>query len=480
MQSSESTIFQRRSFLKSSALAGLSSLFVPQRSHGIFHSETKQPNIVMMVVDDMGWMDTGCYGSKVYETPNIDRLATQGMRFTDAYSACTVCSPTRAALLTGKYPARLHLTDWIAGHKRPHAKFLPPEFNLHLPHKEVTLAESLKPLGYTSTSIGKWHLGGEGFLPETQGFDINIAGTHRGQPPSYHAPYKIPTLIEGEEGEYLTDRMANEATAFIEDNKNNPFFLYLPFFAVHTPIQGKKDYEQKYLDQGLPKEGVNRAGYAAMVQSTDEAVGKVLAKLDELGLADDTFVIFTSDNGGLAWVTDNSPLRSGKGSAYEGGVRVPLIIRGPGIEAGSLCDEAVISCDIYPTIMDLLHEKIPASQKVDGESLLPLLHQTGDLERNAIFWHYPHYHPGGATPYSAVRAGEYRLIYFYETRMTELYQTKKDGQPLDIGETENLIDRRKNITKYLQSRLNDWVKDTRAQMPRLNPDYAPENPNRRE
>lgn len=474
MQSTKSHILQRRSFLQTSALAGLGGLFLPQRSFGVNLSDKKPPNIVVFLVDDMGWMDTGCYGSKIYETPNIDRLASQGMRFTDAYAACTVCSPTRAALLTGKYPARLHITDWIPGHGKPNAKFLPPDFNQQLPHKEVTIAESLKPLGYTSASIGKWHLGGEGFLPEAQGFDINIGGTHKGQPPSYHAPYKIPTLEEGGTGEYLTDRMANEATAFIEENKEGPFFLYLPFFAVHTPIQGKKEYEQKYLDKGLPEKGVNRAGYAAMIQSTDEAVGKVLAKLDALDLTDNTLVIFTSDNGGLRWITDNSPLRAGKGSAYEGGVRVPLIIRGQGIEAGSLCDEAVISCDIYPTIMDLLNQKISKYQRVDGESLLPLLYQNGDLERNAIFWHYPHYHPGGATPHSAVRAGEYRLVYFYETRSVELYQTKKDGEHFDIGETENLYDRRKNITQYMQGRLNEWVKETRAQMPKLNPDYDPD------
>jgi arylsulfatase A-like enzyme len=480
MPSQQSQLLQRRSLLQTSALAGLGSLLLPQRSHGIFHSESKPPNIVLILVDDMGWMDTGCYGSKIYETPNIDRLAAQGMRFTDAYSACTVCSPTRAALLTGKYPARLHLTDWIPGHGKPMAKFLPPEFNQELPLKEVTIAESLKPLGYKCASIGKWHLGGEGFLPDTQGFDLNTAGTHKGQPPSYHAPYNIPTLKEGEEGEYLTDRMANEATAFIEENKENPFFLYLPFFAVHTPIQGKKDYEQKYLDQGLPKDGVNRAGYAAMIQSTDEAVGKVMAKLDELNIADNTFVFFTSDNGGLRWITDNSPLREGKGSAYEGGVRVPLIIRGQGIEAGSLSDEAVISCDMYPTIMELLNQKIPKAQKVDGESLLPILNQSGDLERNAIFWHYPHYHPGGATPYSAVRAGEYRLVYFYETRTAELYQTKKDRQPFDLAETENLIQNRKSIAQYMQMRLNDWIKDTRAQMPKLNPNYDPDNPGSQE
>lgn len=290
----------RRSFLHTSALAGLGSLFMPHLHLSAQSTDKKLPNIVLFVVDDLGWKDIGCYGNTIYETPNVDRLATQGMRFTDAYSACTVCSPTRSALLTGKYPARLHLTDWIAGHKSPKAKFLPPEFNLQLPHKEVTLAESLKPLGYTCASIGKWHLGGEGFLPETQGFDINIGGTEKGQPPSYHAPYKIPTLSEGAEGEYLTDRLANEAVGFIEHHKENPFFLYMPFFTVHTPIQGKKELEQKYLDKGLPKEGPTQAGYAAMVQSMDEAVGKVLAKLDALELTDNTLVIFTSDNGGLS------------------------------------------------------------------------------------------------------------------------------------------------------------------------------------
>ncbi len=464
----------RRSFLQTAALAGISTFGFHHISMSTQHSESKKPNIVMMVVDDMGWMDTGCYGSTIYETPNIDKLAAQGMRFTQAYSACTVCSPTRASLLTGKYPARLHLTDWIKGHDFPYAKYLPPEFNHELPHNEITLAEALKPLGYTSASIGKWHLGGEGYLPEAQGFDINIGGTHRGSPPSYHAPYNIPTLEEGEKGEYLTDRMASEAVSFIEEHKENPFFLYLPFFAVHTPIQPKEELEQKYLDKGLPKDGVNRAGYAAMIESTDRAVGRVMDTLDEMGIADNTLVIFTSDNGGLSRVTDNRPLRAGKGSAYEGGVRIPLIIRGQDIQAGSLCDEPVISCDLYPTIMDMLGEKIPSWQKVDGETLLPLLYQSSGLERNAIFWHYPHYHAMGGTPYSAVRAGEYRLVYFYEDRSAELYRLYQNGEPHDIGETENTAKELEKITNYLLARVNDWIKDTKAQMPRVNPDYDPE------
>ncbi|MFH1741961.1 MAG: sulfatase [bacterium] len=321
-------------------------------------STEKKPNFVFILIDDMGWTDLGCYGSTFYETPHIDRLAAQGMRFTDAYAACTVCSPTRASILTGKYPARLHLTDWISGHRFPWAKLWVPDFNQQLPLQETTLAEALRPLGYVSASIGKWHLGQEDYYPEKQGFDINIAGTHRGSPPRYFSPYEIPTLKDGEEGEYLTDRLADDATRFIEKNAAKPFFLYWSHFAVHTPIQAKKDLIEKYETKVNPKNRHRNPTYAAMIQSVDEAVGRLTAKLDKLGLTDNTVVIFMSDNGGLRFMrrktgpvlaTDNAPLREGKGSAYEGGVREPMIVRWSGtVEPGSVCTVPVISTDFYP------------------------------------------------------------------------------------------------------------------------------------
>jgi arylsulfatase A len=291
------------------------------------------PNFIFILVDDLGWTDVSCYGSKFYETPNIDRLASQGMRFTQAYAACTVCSPTRAAVLTGKYPARLHITDWIAGHVRPYAKLKAPDWTMHLPLEETTIAEALKPLGYATASIGKWHLGGPAYYPEKQGFDINIAGCDRGQPPSYFSPYKIATITDGPPGEFLTDRESMEACKFIEQNRARPFFLYLPHHAVHTPLMAKKEVKEKYQAKVKPGLLQNNATYAGLVESVDDSVGRILKKLEELNIDDRTVIFLTSDNGGLVLnrVTDNSPLRAGKGSAYEGGVRVISIVKWPGV-----------------------------------------------------------------------------------------------------------------------------------------------------
>jgi len=311
-----------------SALSSLLILFLAANPTALSAAE-RPPNIVIFFIDDLGATDLGSTGSHFYETPNLDRLAAQGVRFTQAYSACTVCSPTRAALLTGKYPARLHITDWITGHKRPFAKLQVPDWTMHLPLEEVTIAELLKPRGYASASIGKWHLGGPEFFPDKHGFDFTLAGTDRGQPPSYFSPYKIATLPDGPPGEFLTDREAAEACGFIERNKERPFLLYIPHYAVHTPIQGKAEVIAKYQKKAQPDAPQKNAAYAALVESVDDSVGRVLAKLDELKLAERTVVIFTSDNGGLLSITRNLGLRAGKGSAYEGGVRVPLIVRWP-------------------------------------------------------------------------------------------------------------------------------------------------------
>ncbi|NCX98840.1 MAG: hypothetical protein EBX35_09760 [Planctomycetia bacterium] len=268
-----------------------------------------RPNVIVILVDDMGWRDLACQGSGFYETPHIDRLAASGMRFTQGYSACTVCSPTRAAILTGQYPARLHLTDWIAGHQRPQAKLLPPDWTKQLPLATVTVAERLKAAGYATASIGKWHLGGPAFHPEHQGFDENRGGYDRGQPPSYFAPYKIPTLAEGPPGEYLTDREAAEAVRFITAHEDKPFFLYLPHYCVHTPIQAKPAVTAKYNAKHAAAQQPRNDAYAAMVESVDDALGRIMATLDSLGIRDRTAIFFTSDNGGLAGVTDNRPLR---------------------------------------------------------------------------------------------------------------------------------------------------------------------------
>ena len=333
-------------------------------------------NVLLILVDDWGATDLGCGGSKFYETPNIDKLAASGMRFTQAYSACTVCSPSRAAILTGKYPARLHLTDWIAGHDYPWARLRPPAWTQYLPLEERTLAEALKPSGYASVSIGKWHLtppSGDmaAYYPDRQGFDRNLGGSHRGQPPSYFSPYGLETLKDGPAGEYLTDREAAEAARFIEQNRAKPFFVYLPHYAVHTPVQAKRQVVERFQAKARPDAPQHNPDYAAMIASLDENVGRLFQTLEQTGVAENTVVILTGDNGGwLPSTNTNLGLRAGKGSAYEGGVRVPLIVRWPGVtKPGSTCDVPVLGADLYPTILDIAGVKPANGQIVDGVSL---------------------------------------------------------------------------------------------------------------
>lgn len=434
-------------------------------------------NVVLVVVDDLGWTDLGVMGSTFYETPNIDRLAAEGMRFTNAYAATTVCSPTRASILTGQYPARLHLTDWIRGHERPWAKLRVPDWTARLTRPTATIAEALGRAGYTSASIGKWHLGGAALRPEAHGFDLNVAGDHRGQPPSYHAPYGIPTLEEPTGEEYLTDRLTDEAIRFVSDNRDSPFFLYLPYYTVHTPIEPDAARLGQYETKAEAVEGEwahRNPGYAAMIESLDDGVGRLLDTLETLGIADRTVVMVASDNGGLVlplspWgrVTSNWPLRSGKGSAYEGGVRVPFIVRWPGATApGAVEGTPVISADLFPTILDITGARSP--RPVDGQSLVSTLRGEGPLDREPLYWHYPHYHPGGATPYGAVRAGRYKLIEFYEDMRVELYDLD-----VDVGEVVNLADSLPEQTARLRDLLHDWRDEVGAQMPSDNPDYDP-------
>jgi len=467
----------RRSFIRRSVLGAVFLPFAVRSAFG--ESSRRKPNFVFILIDDLGWADLSCYGSTFYETPNIDRLAGEGMRFTDAYAACPVCSPTRASILTGKYPARLHLTDWITGHVAPRAKLKIPDWKMYLDHAEVTLAEALKTAGYVSASIGKWHLGGEDYYPGKQGFDVNIAGYDKGQPPTYFYPYRvdrkwnnrIPTLSGGREGEYLTDRLTDEALKFIESNRDKPFFLYLSHYAVHTPIEAKPELVPKYRAKVKPGQRQHNPEYAAMIQSVDEGVGRVMAKLDELGLTDDTVVIFMSDNGGLSgigdWlnITSNYPLREGKGTAYEGGVREPMIIRWPGVvEPGSVCSVPVTSIDFYPTMLEMAGVKGDPNHVVDGVSLVPLLKQEGEIDREAIFWHYPHYHI--TTPFGSVRKGDFKLIEYYEDGRLELYNLRED-----IGEENNLVNIMPEKARELRKLLHDWLESVGAQMPTPNPDY---------
>ena len=434
-----------------------------------------QPNIIVILADDLGWTDLSCYGSDLYETPHIDRLARDGMKFTQAYSACTVCSPTRAAILTGKYPARLHVTDWIPGLPPENPKLLVPPWTKYLPLEEITIARALRSAGYFTASIGKWHLGGEDYYPEKHGFDINVAGSSAAATPSYFAPYKIATLPDGPQGEYLTDRLGEEAVRFIEQHKDKPFFLYVPLFAVHTPIQGKEALIQKYRAKRGPGLKQTNAIYAAMIESMDDAVGRIRRRLDELKLSDQTVVVFASDNGGRVPTTSNHPLRVGKGSCYEGGTRVPLIVHWPGVtKPGSVCETPVISMDLYPTLLEIAGQKEAARMSVDGTNLIPLLRQDGGLQREALFWHYPHYQHyqlGGTTPYGAIRAGDFKLIEFFDDMRVELYNLRED-----IGEQRNLAAEMPAKADELRVRLHAWRMEVGAQMPSRNPDYDSSKP----
>lgn len=454
----------RRSFLAASSFA------LAQRAQ-------ERLNFILILVDDYGATDLSCYGSKFYRTPNLDRLAAGGMRFTQAYSACTVCSPSRAAIMTGKYPARLHLTDWIAGHDYPFAKLKPPEWTKYLPLEERTIAEALKPLGYATASIGKWHLtppgGNSDFLPEKQGFDVNKGGTFRGQPPSYFSPYKIETLPDGPPGEYLTDREQAEASAFIREHRSQPFFIYMPHYTVHTPLQAPQALIDKYkalADEQAPQ---HNATYAAMIESLDDNIGKLMRTLEETGVVDRTVVIVTGDNGGwLNSTNTNLGLRAGKGSVYEGGVRVPLIVRWPGaVRAGSICDTPVIGVDLYPTLLEMAGAKPVSGQVIDGKSIVPLLRGRG-FKRDAIFWHYPHYHPGGAKPYTAIRQGEWKLIRSYEDDRAELYNLRADPEEKNDVSSSNA-----GKVKQMRARIDAWLKDTGAQLPVPNPAHDPAKAN---
>ena len=441
----------------------------------------RPPNVVFFLIDDWGWTDGGTFGSKFYETPHIDRLAREEMKFTQAYAACTVCSPTRAAVMTGKYPARLHLTDWIAGHNRPYAKLKIPDWRLQLPLAETTIAEALKARGYTTGLVGKWHLGEKEFFPEKQGFDVNFGGCSMGAPRNYFPPYGIPNITDEKPGEMLSDRLTREALRFIEANRERPFYLYFPHYAVHTPLGGKPEVIEKYRRKLETQKTVHtNPVYAALVESVDDSVGAVVRKLAELNLTNDTAIFLTGDNGGLSGTvnaqgwregpTRNGPLRLGKGSAYEGGVRVPLVVKWPGMtQAGSVNDSTpVISVDYFPTILEMAGAPAPRPGAVDGESLTPLLKGGSGLRRDAIYWHYPHYHPGSATPYSAVREGDWKLIEFYEDRHVELYNLRAE-----IGEKTELSNQHPEIAARLRAKLAAWRLSVQAQEPTRNPQYDP-------
>lgn len=451
-------------------------------------ASSKKPNFVFILADDLGWADLGCYGSDLHETPNIDRLARQGMKFTNAYAAAPVCSPTRASIMTGKHPGRLHLTIWSEAAKNPphNKKLIPPITECNLPLDHMTIAKQLNK-DYFMAHIGKWHLGDASHYPETQGFDINIGGTHWGCPVTFFYPYKgmynpnefryIPDLESGneDEGTYLTDRLTDEALRIMESVKDKPFFLNLCYYTVHTPIEGKPDLVEHFRNKIKPDMHHQNVEYAAMVQSLDENVGRVLAKIEELGVADNTVVIFFSDNGGYIGkydgitVTDNHPLRSGKGALYEGGIREPLIVRLPGVtKPGSICDHPVTSNDFYPTIHEIagLSDNPAHNADVDGLSLVPLLKDpNAKLKRDTLYWHYPHYYPT-TSPVGALRQGDWKLLEYFEDGHLELYNLRED-----IGEQNNLVKHAPEKAAELHELLKAWRRDVGAQMPKANPNY---------
>lgn len=451
-------------------------------------AENPRLNIVFILIDDMGWTDLGCYGSDYYETPNVDRLAQQGMKFTDAYAASCVCSPTRVSILTGKYPGRLHITHAIpiqgAERIKEPLPLLEAIYRKNLPLEEVTIAEALKPGGYVSASMGKWHVCWEKeFYPKAQGFDLNVGGNNMGNPGNYFYPYngawrmtkKHPmtrwnTLPNGKKGEYLTDRLTDEAIKFIDKNKARPFFLYLSHYAVHTPLQAPDKLIKKYKKKPVGKHHRNPV-YAAMVESVDHSVGRIMSKLEQLGIADDTVVIFTSDNGGHGRITSHLPLRGNKGNFYEGGIRVPLIVRWPGVvKPGSQCKVPVISTDFFPTILEIAGLPSRPECHLDGVDMVPLLKGQRSIDRDALYWHYPNYigagHPGGAKPCSVVRKGDWKLIESLEDNRLELFDLSKD-----LGETNDLAAVMPEKAGLLKNLLDDWRKEAGVQMPRINPDF---------
>ena len=462
----------------------------------------RPPNIVIMLADDLAWADVGCYGSKFHETPSLDRLATEGMRFTNGYAAHMSCSPSRAALLTGRYPARLKITAYIPGPNLS-GKFLPAKMRMELPFEEVTLAEVLRESGYATLFVGKWHLGDAPYFPKKQGFDVNIGGNRSGAPGSYFWPYgrgkkkqgyhgiEVPGLYEGgKQGEHLCDRLTTEALKLVEANKEKPFFLYLSFYDVHTPIQAKQPLIQKYREKarrmGLPQEATfisegtpargtgpglrqnksrqvqNDPAYAAMVETMDTNVGRVLDGLKRLGLNENTVVIFTSDNGGYPPITSNLPFRGGKGWAYEGGTREPWLVKWPGVtRPGSECDVPVIFTDVFPTVLEMAGLPLRPDLHCDGVSFAPLLKGEDKPLHDALFWHYPHYANYGCGPYSAIRSGDWKLIEWLEDGSVDLFNLAEDR-----GEQNNLADAMPEKAKELRNQIHRWRKDVDANMPR--------------
>jgi arylsulfatase A-like enzyme len=454
------------------------------------YGEAERPNIVLILADDLGWSDLCCYGADLHETPHLDRLAASGMRFTNAY-AMPVCSPTRAALMTGRHSARVPMTIWSEGSlKGPtDRKLLQADSRHNLPHTELTLAKHLQDAGYFTALVGKWHLGDADHYPETHGFDVNIGGTHWGAPQTFWWPYRgrgrfggeyryVPHLEFGKQGEYLTDRLTDEALNVIEHAGDKPFFLYLAHHAPHTPIEAKTEdvhYFESRLHPGLHHQNPI---YAGMVRSLDQSVGRVLDKLAQRGLDKNTIVIFASDNGGFIGpdsraekkipATNNFPLRSGKGSCYEGGIRVPFLVRWPNVTKGKTeCHQPITVMDLFPTLLQAAGIVLPENYVMDGLNLRPLLDGSQTtIARDALYFHYPHYYPT-TSPVGAIRVGDWKLLEYFEDNRIELFDLKND-----IQESTDVSSIQGSKANELRERLHRWRESVGAAMPKPNPNFG--------
>ncbi len=450
-----------------------------------------KPNVLFILADDLGWKDLSYAGSDYYESPNIDRLAREGIQFQYGYANCQVCSPSRAAILTGKVPARIRITDWIGAaggtEWKRNTRLLPAQYNRHLPHDDTTMAEAFRQSGYRTFFAGKWHLGGEGSFPEDHGFDVNIGGHHRGSPPGgFFAPFKNPKMDDPAPGTSLPIHLGQETAKFIEANQDRPFFAYLSFYSVHGPIQTTEELWKKYREKAVAGDDVDSRFiidrttpvrqvqdnpiYGGMIESMDTSVGIVLDKLEQLELLDNTIVVFTSDNGGVSAgdskSTSNLPLRGGKGRQWEGGLREPYLIRYPArIQAGSKSDVPATGTDFYPTLLELCGLPLMPDQHVDGVSLVPAFAGQPLPERD-LFWHYPHYGNQGGEPSSIIQSGDWKLVHYYEDGRDELYRFKQD-----IGEQQDVADSNPEVVQRLLARLNAHLKDVNAELPVPNPNF---------
>ena len=454
----------------------------------------KKPNIIFILADDLVAKDLSFTGSKFYETPNIDAIASQGTVFTNGYATCQVCSPSRASIMTGQYTTRHGITDWIGaqtGEKwgnSQNTKLLPPDYNYAISDDNITIAKAFKVGGYSTFFAGKWHLGKEPNSPQKYGFDINIGGWEVGNPKGgYYAPWDNPKLNYIKEGENLTLRLAKETANYIEQNKNKPFFAFLSFYAVHTPLQTSEEKWKKYRDKAVSK-GVVENGfkeerllpvatsqdnpiYGGLVETMDDAVGIVTKKLKELDLDKNTIIVFTSDNGGLvssrygAYATSNLPFRAGKGYQFEGGIREPYFIKAPMIDAEKTIDIPVSGIDFYPTLLSIANIELPKNQVVDGKDLSSVLKGETMVSR-PLFWHYPHYGNQGGEPVSIIREDDWKLIYYWEDNHKELYNLMND-----VSETTNVLEENQQKAKELEQKLMNFLIEANAKIPTINPNY---------